>query len=123
MADAVATPTPTFQRAGGDGYRVTGTIAISASPAVYVANGIVLSFLQAAIKAQRVPRSVVITGISGYVYSYVAGTTAGDGLLRIFAQTSAASEDDPLGQLAASAIPAAVSSDTITFNALWDGQL
>lgn len=123
MADAVATPTVTQQWAGVPGYRVIGTIAIDASPAAYVTGGIALSFLQAAIKAQRVPKYVSVKGIGGYIYSYVNGTTAGDGLLRIFAQTSGASAGDPLGQLAASAIPAGVSGDTITFEAVWDGQL
>jgi hypothetical protein len=53
MADAVATPTPTFQRAGGDGYRVTGTIAISASPATYATGGIVLSFFKLQLRLRE----------------------------------------------------------------------
>lgn len=122
MANATAVPTATSQWAGPM-YRVYGTIAIDASPAVYVTGGIVLSFLQSAIKASRVPERVTVIGTAGYLYQYVKGTTAGDGLLRISAQTSGASAGDPLAQIAASAIPAAVSGDAITFEAVWKGQL
>jgi len=122
MAAATAVPTATSSRFGDYGYRAGGTIAIGASPLTYTLGGIALNFNQSAIKASRTPGTVVIQGISGYIYSYVPGTDNSNGLLKIFAQTNAAAEDAPLGELAdASAIPAAVSSDTITFQATWKG--
>lgn len=127
MADAVAVATvnpllPTGL--GGNGlYRVLGALAISASPAVYVAGGIAMNLMQSAIKAQRTPLLVNVQGIAGYIYEYIAGSDNSNGKLIIRAQTSGASEDDPLGELAASAIPAACSGDTITFEATYRGML
>lgn len=122
MADAVAVIT--VEKVWMDGFMqyVLGTIAITVSPAVYVANGILMSLRDPAIKASRAPVDVRVQGQGGFMYSYVKGTDNSDGLLRVFAQTNAAVEDDPLGQLAAAAIPAGVSGDTIRFKATFQGQ-
>lgn len=120
MANATAVPTVTYQHKE-DTYKVLGTLAVDASPATYVTGGIALSFFQAAIKASRTPLAVNVVGIAGYKYEYVAGVDASTGKLIIRAQTSGAAAGDPLGELAASAIPAGVSGDTITFEATFKG--
>lgn len=123
MADSVATPTVTAQHMEGGKYHVYGTVAIGADPLEYATGGIAMSFLQAAIKATRTPIFVTVIGIAGFIYEYVFGTDASDGLLMIRAQTNAAAEDAPLGELAVAAIPAAVSGDTIKFHAVFEGML
>lgn len=105
-------------------YFVGGTIAITASPATYTAGGIAINLNQSDVKASRTPSDIQIQGISGYIYSYVKGSDNSNGLLKIFAQTNAAAEDAPLGELTdASAIPAGVSGDTISFFGRWKGML
>ncbi len=121
MADSVATPT-VVKDWGDSVYHVLGTVAISGTPAVYVANGIVMNMNQNNIHASTPPIQVKVWGISGYLYAFIPGTTNANGLLRIFAQTASASEDDPLGQLTATTMPAAVVSDTIQFEAIYYGQ-
>lgn len=123
MAASVATPTVVSSRMEAH-YRVLGTIAVTASTATYTAGGIVLNFFQDAIKATRIPISVMISGIAGYLYEYVNGTDASNGLLMIRAQKASASDHDALTELAdATAMPAGVSGDTITFEAIWRGML
>jgi hypothetical protein len=121
MPESVVTVTVTEQIAGSRGYEVFGTLAIAAGD--YTNNGILLNFVQAKLKASRAPLFVEIYGIGGFIYSFVPGSTAANGLLRIFAQTNGAAEDAPLGQLAAAATPAAVVADTISFRAYFKGQL
>ncbi len=122
MAAATVTTTVTKQWADSV-YTVLGTLAIGASPLEYTTGGIVMNLNQAAIKASRTPIRVTVIGQAGYFYEYDPGTDNSNGKLLIRAQTNAASEDDPLGQLAASAIPAACSGDSITFEAVYAGQL
>jgi hypothetical protein len=124
MADAVGVITvPDISNTWKEGpmFMATGTVAISASPAAYATGGIVMSLVNALIKAQRPPKQVDVVGKAGYIYRYIPGTTLANGLLMIFAQTNAAAEDAPLGELAVTAIPAACSGDTITFEARWLG--
>ena|SRR5689334_17793903 len=125
MADATAViNVPDISNTWKEGpmFKASGTVAIGASPLNYATGGIVMSLVDPLIKAQRPPKSVIVTGKAGYIYRYVPGTTLANGLLMIFAQTASASEDDPLGQLANGvAIPAACSGDTITFEARWLG--
>ncbi len=122
MADAVATATVTKSWADS-AYHVLGTLSITASTAVYVAGGIAMNLNQSNIKASRTPIQVTVMGIAGYIYEYVAGTDNSNGKLMIRAQTASASAGDPLGELAASAIPAGVSGDTINFEAIYKGML
>ena len=122
MANSVATVTVLDQWVDYNKYyHVRGTVAITASAAVYVAGGIAMSLAGSDIKASRTPVRVTVWGIGGYIYQYVKGADAASGLLRIFAQTNAAAEDDPLGQLAAAAMPAGVSGDTVEFEAVFLG--
>ena len=105
-------------------YVVGGTVAITASPATYTAGGIAFNLNQSDVKASRTPSDVQIQGVSGYIYSYVKGSDNSNGKLKIFAQTSGAAEDDPLGELTdGAAIPAGVSGDTISFQGRWKGML
>jgi hypothetical protein len=121
-AASTATPTVTLSRFTDAGYRVVGTLAIGASTLEYRTGGLILNFLQSNIKASRIPLSVQVKGIAGYDYSYVTGTDASDGKLVIRAQKASASDHDALTELAdVTAIPAGVSGDTITFEALWRG--
>ena len=122
MADAVATITVSRVWIDGGMQHVTGTVAVSAAAAAYVADGIAMSLRDPQIKSSRVPIDVSVGGRGGYTYSYVNGSDNSDGLLRIFAQTNVAAEDAPLGQLAVAAIPAGVSGDTIGFHATFRGQ-
>lgn len=123
MAAATVTTTVNDQWADS-AYHVLATLAVSASPATYTAGGIAMNLNQALIKAQRTPLQVRVSGAAGYVYSFVAGSDNSNGLLKIFAQTASASEDDPLGELTdASAIPAGVSGDTIKAEITYRGML
>jgi hypothetical protein len=115
---AVTVPDDRYSFSTGSKYRVLGTMAISASPAVYVTGGIVMSFFVPLIKASRTPIVVYVQGQSGYIYQYVPGADASLGLLKIFQQSAATSA---LTEIPASAIPAGVSGDTITFDALFFG--
>jgi hypothetical protein len=103
-------------------YNVTGTVAISASPATYTTGGIALNMNQASVKASRPPESITLfsEGSSGYIYEYVKGTDNSNGLLKIFVQD--AISGNPLAEMANSTvIPAGVSGDTIRANILWRG--
>ena len=122
MASAVATSTVTKQWADS-AYHVLGTIAIGASPLEYVTGGIAMNLNQAAIKASRTPIKVNVTGQAGFIYAYDPGTDNSNGKLMIFAQTNAAAEDAPLGELAAAAIPADCSNDSIVFEAVYTGMM
>jgi len=121
MSVATAVPTVVTSRFGDYGYKVSGTIAVDASPATYATGGITLNLNQSAVKASRTPVTVIIQGISGYDYSYIPGSDNSNGKLMIRAQSASASAGDPLAELAAAAVPAGVSSDTITFQATWKG--
>jgi hypothetical protein len=121
MANAVATvtvPDSRYSYSDGSKYFVYGTLAVSASPAVYVTGGIALSFFVPLCKASRTPMIVFLVGQSGYVYAYVPGADASTGLLKIFQQSAATSA---LTEIPASAIPAGVSGDVIQFEAVFFG--
>lgn len=94
---------------------LTGTIA--ASPATYTTGGIPCNLaFPALVKAQRPPQFVIVLSLNGWLYTYVNGTTAANGTLKIF--TAIGTE---LGN--AATIPAANSSDSLTFRACFLGQL
>jgi hypothetical protein len=122
MAAATVTTTVTKQWADST-YHVFGTLAVGANPLEYTTGGIAMNLNQAAVKASRTPIRVTVVGQAGFVYEYDPGTDNSNGKLLIRAQTNGAAEDDPLGQLAAAAIPAACSGDSITFEAVYAGQL
>lgn len=126
---ATATATVTITPVGGvtvDSTKalevVYGTIAISASPATYAQHGLTLNFSQDLIKSGLAPLWVDVqssppagTSPSGYVYLFCPGTTPANGRLAIFQAAGSAAPDVELSD--ASAIPAGVSGDVITFRA------
>lgn len=122
MANAIALASLTDERSSfvaGNKYFVIGSLAISLSPAVYVAGGIVMSLFLPLIKATFPPVLVLVQGQSGYIYVYVPGADASAGLLKIFSSNGASPA--ALAEIPASAIPAGVSSDVITFLAIFNG--
>lgn len=122
MSAAIATVSLIDERyswVAGNKYFVVGNIAISAAPATYTTGGIACSFSVPLIKATMTPILVQIQGQTGYVYQYIPGADASSGLLKIL--TGAAAQS-PLTELTNSAsIPAAVSGDTIVFEATFNG--
>jgi len=124
MAAAKATvsiPDERYTWVGGNKYYALGTVAIGASPLTYTAGGMAMSLLVPLIKASRTPLKVTVSGRTGYIFKYIPGTDASNGLLMIFVQDAVAG--NPLLEMAdATAIPAAVSGDTIGFEAVFHGQ-
>jgi hypothetical protein len=119
---AVTIPDERYTWVAGNKFLIVGTIAISASPATYVTGGIAMSLFLPLVKATLTPIIVVIQGINGYIYKYVAGADASTGLLKIFVQDGVSG--NPLAEMAnATAIPAAVSGDTINFQATFIGMI
>ena len=116
MAAATATPTVANHPYGVDNTQrrqiLDGTLAISASPATYVTNGLPVSFVNEKLKVvTATPAYVDFAGTGGYqyVYDYTHGT------IRIFESTASAAAFTELSNGAA--IPAAVSGDSIHFHA------
>lgn len=121
MAAAVATQTVKQTDVDGKMFRVVGTVAISAGPATYTLGGIAMNLNDPLIKAQRAPLFVEVIGQAGYIYRYIAGVDNTTGLLRIYEQSGV--DDTPLDEFDdATAIPAAISGDTIQFRATFLGQ-
>jgi hypothetical protein len=124
MATAVATVTVTQQNSFvfGNKYVVIGSVAITASPATYATGGLAMSFFQDLVKASLPPAMVIFTQETGYDYQYIPGADASAGLLKIFVQDGVSG--NPLAEMTnATAIPAAVSGDTINFIAIFNGML
>ena len=130
MSAAVATVSLTDERntfVEGNKYKAIGTLAISASPATYTVGGIACSLLTPLIKASRTPLLVRVSGQGSgttgtlFTYVYVPGVDASSGLLKIF--TGGAGGTAGLAELTAIAIPADVSTDTISFEATFNGML
>lgn len=123
MATALAIATIPDERwtwTAGSKYMVLGTIQVQASPATYVTGGIPFNMVVPLMKATRAPWFVDINGRTGYQYVYYFGPDATSGTMRIFSQDGTAG--NPLAELGnGTAIPAAVSSDYITFNAVFQG--
>lgn len=114
MANATATPTvnpyPNGLEITPQKARLWGTVAIGPAGASYVANGLPIAFSGLKSGANGpVVTAFFYSATSGYTYVYdpVHAT------IRIFQGGSAVSE--PQAELAAAALPAAVTSDTIYF--------
>lgn len=109
--------TITNQWSDGQRLHVTGTIVMSG---VYVANGDILNWQNAidarqgfiGIMTQNQPDMVFIQGIAGFVYVW----TPANNKIKIL--TGAAAQA-ALTELAAGALPAGVTGDTITFYAIF----
>lgn len=123
MATALALVTIPDERwtwTAGNKYIVLGTISVQPSPATYQTGGIPFNMVAPLMKATRAPWFVDINGRTGYQYVYYFGVDATSGLMRIFSQDGTAG--NPLAELTNGlAIPAAVSSDYITFQAVFQG--
>jgi hypothetical protein len=131
MSAAVATVSLTDERntwVAGNKYFVVGTLSISPSTATYTTGGIACSLLTPLIKATRTPLSVRVwgrgLGTTGtlFIYQYIPGVDASSGLLKIF--SGGAGGAAGLSEFTSvAAIPADVSGDTITFEAIFNGML
>lgn len=104
----------------GTGVIVYGTLVIDAAADTYAAGGLVLTGenfrTKTVLSPEALPRVLLAMGISGYIYEYNRAT----GKLLVRANTLTPTEDLPLGELSVAAIPAAVSSDVISFIAIFD---
>lgn len=124
MAAAVVTVSVPSINSGhviGNKYQVSGTMAITVSPATYTTGGISCSLTHPLIKATRVPLSVIVLPLSGYEYIYVPGVDASSGKLKVMVQDAVST--NPLTEFTSNgAIPAAVSGDTLIFTATFIGQ-
>jgi hypothetical protein len=121
MAVATAVPTVTFSDATQGLLHYIGTVAISASPATYAAGGLVMNFtgkVQTSAPPLMVRVFSAVAAGSGatalFEYNFNPGTTPANGKLQVF--TGAAAQSG-LAELADGAVPAAVSGDTIKFEA------
>jgi len=97
-----------------DGKRihVAGTVAASGN---YTTSGDTLDLSQFPIVASTlapIQGTAWMDGLSGYDFVYYPGSAMNNGLVKIFQQGSCAG---PFQELAASAYPSAIGSDTITF--------
>ncbi len=116
MADTSITLT--VQEYWDDGQRihVAGTLAIGAAALTYPAGGIpVPTPAVPGIGATTKASIFRANGLAGYLFQYDRANAK----LLVGAQTNAAAEDAPLGELAASAVPAALSGDTIYFHGIY----
>lgn len=123
MPAAVGVPTVSFSNTVtlGNKYQVTGTLAITVSPATYATGGLVCNLNTSNVKASRAPLNVIIVPQSGYEYLFFPGTDNSNGKLKIYVQDAVATNPS-LEMANGTAIPAAVSSDVITFIATYLGQ-
>jgi hypothetical protein len=131
MAAAIATVTLTDERnswVAGNKYYAIGTLAISASPATYTTGGIACSLFLPLIKATFTPLLVRVVGQGAgatgtlFIYVYIPGVDASSGLLKIF--SGGAGSAAGLSEFTSGGtIPADVSGDTITFEAIFNGML
>jgi hypothetical protein len=62
--------------------------------------------------SSQLPKIVVITGIAGYSYSYIAGTTNQNGTVAVF--QGGASASNPQAQIGTTTYPSGVTGDTVS---------
>lgn len=115
MASSVYTPT--LVKRTKTSAELIGVFTLAFSNADYVVGGLLpaATFAQKEGFTPRKPDWVTISGNAGYIYAYVQAT----GKIMIFAQTNAAAEDAPLGELAAAPMPAAVLADVVRVRVSW----
>jgi hypothetical protein len=120
MAGTTATITPYVYPSGYDNSQrmqtVRGTVAIGASPATYATGGVLLSWKIEGIKSTSGSPIQVTFGSntgSGYVYNWIKSTNA------IQILTGAAAQSPQTELTNGASIPAAVSGDTIWFEAVF----
>ncbi len=115
MANSVYTPT--LVKRTKTSAELTGIFTLVFSNADYVAGGLLpaFTFTQKGGFTNRKPDWVTIAGNAGYIYAYVYAS----GKIMVFAQTNAAAEDAPLGELAVAAMPATALDDVIRCRVSW----
>lgn len=115
---ANATITLTVSESWDDGKRihVIGSLAISPASDVYVAGGLAIPLPTApAINPNTKPISFSAQGLAGYLFFFDRANSK----LKIMAMKTTPANYDPLIEINAAAIPAALSGDTITFDATY----
>jgi hypothetical protein len=114
MSVAVVTPTVTSHYMAGRRQIVNGRLSIAAGD--YATNGLTVNLSTLfEIKSSRPPETVVVHGIAGFIYEFNIGTTKANGKLLIRGTGSA--QYAALSQVAASALDAGITGDTIAFTA------
>lgn len=113
------TVTKIVDYASGRSYVLYGNFVFGVGE-LYTAGGQAASFGGIA-KAARTPIVVWINALSGYDFVYIPGVDAQSGKVKIFQGGAALS--NPKSELPAGAVPAAISSDTITFEAHFKGEM
>lgn len=94
---------------------VLGTCAISASPGTYPTGGLPISFAGAPVGIDK-PSWVEFMSVAGGTFEY--GWNKANGTIQIFADAGGVAQAAPLVELTGgTAIPAAVSGDTILVKA------
>ena len=109
MADSTYTPTEVARtKTSGE---LVGIFTVVFSAGDYVAGGLLpaVTFSQVVGFTPRKPIWVEIKGNNGYYYEFVYATQK----IMIRAQTNAAAEDAPLGELAVAALPEGVTLDLV----------
>jgi len=115
---AVATASVSGITAYHDGfaYNMIATVTVDASPSTYATGGITLNLFGPRIYANHAPLFVSFTSVAGYNLIYIPGTSASNGLVKVFAAGSGT-------ELSAAAVPAGLSGDTIKMYAVWKGMI
>lgn len=98
--------------AGGDFYRVLGTITLTPS-GTYTTGGIPTSLFTDLNKAATAPLLVEINSANGNIYNFIPGTDGSNGLLKCY--SGIATEVTDTGALTSQL------ADTITFTAYYNG--
>lgn len=114
---ATSVYTPVLVKRTKTSAELVGIFTLSFSNADYATGGLLPSttFAQVGGFTNRKPDWVEVVGNAGYIYAYVYAS----GKIMVFAQTNAAAEDDPLGELAVAAMPAAALADVIRCRVGW----
>lgn len=117
-------PTITFVSADKNTFKIYGSLALTGT-GNYVTGGIPLSFAGLdRLKSRALPLKVEVMtaqpaatpNTAFFTYSFAPGTTMANGTLQIF--TGAAAQSG-LAELSAGALPAGVTGDVITFEAVF----
>lgn len=100
----------------GKKLKIVATVTASGS---YTTGGDTLNFTTVTgfnIQSSQLPFDCIITGQAGFPYSYVAGTTQANCLMKVFVATTTGA-NLPLAEHSAATYVAGVTGDTITLRA------
>lgn len=115
MADVVATATVTKQAKVGPYFLVHGIIAFAAGD--YAAGGLPVSFA-GKVSSSLPPVFLTCNGLIGYEYRWAVGTTIANGKIKIYCETTVAT-NAPLLEHTVAAAHANIISDVVSFIALF----